>query len=254
MTTNSSILSWRIPIDRGVWWATVHRVSKGWTQLKQINTHNSNTKNHPPLNLTWNCICIIFTLYFWKKWSFFQKWELDYKGSWAPKNWCFWSVVLEKTLESALDYKEIQPVHPKGNQSWIFMGRTDAETETPVLWPPDVKNWLIEKDPDAEKDWRQEEKGTKEDGMTGCYHWINGHKFEQALGVGEGKGSLDCCSPWDCKESNMTKQLKFKRTDTFILFFQEKCISICLNLSLSSNKTSGFFTKLLWLSLKFILK
>ena len=123
-------------------------------------------------------------------------WELDYKESWAPKNWCFWTVVLEKTLESPLDCKEIQPVHPKGNRSWIFIGRTDAEAETPILWPPDAKNWLIWKDPDAGKDWGQEEKGMTEDEMVGRHHQLNGHEFEQALGVGDGQGSLACCSPW----------------------------------------------------------
>ena len=105
-------------------------------------------------------------------------WELDHKESWAPKNWCFWTVVLEETLESPLDCKEIQPVHLNGNQSWIFIGRTDAEVETPVLWPPDVKNRLIWKDPDAGKDWRLEEKGTTEDEMVGWHHWLNGHEFE----------------------------------------------------------------------------
>ena len=112
-------------------------------------------------------------------------WELDYKESWAPKNWCFWTVVLEKTLERPLNSKEIQSVHPKGNQSWIFTGRTDAEAETPVLWPPDWKNWLSWKDPDAGKDWRRE-KGTTEDEMVGCHHRLNGHEFEWALGVGDG--------------------------------------------------------------------
>ena len=104
-------------------------------------------------------------------------WELDYKESRAPKNWCFWTVVLEKALESPLDCKEIQPVHPKGNQSWIFIGRTDAEAETPILWPPDAKTWLIWKDPDAGKDWGQEEKGTTEDEMTEWHHWFNGHEL-----------------------------------------------------------------------------
>ena len=94
-------------------------------------------------------------------------WESDYKESWALKNWCFWTVVLEKTLDSPLDCKEIQPVHPKGNQSWMFIGRTDAEAETPILWPPDMKSWLIGKDPDAGKDWGQEEKGMTEDEMVG---------------------------------------------------------------------------------------
>ena len=105
-------------------------------------------------------------------------WELDYKESWALKNWCFWTVVLEKTLESPLDSKEIQPVHPKGNQSWIFIGRIDAEAEAPIFWPPDVKNWLIWKDPDGGKDWRQEEKGATEDDMAGCHHELNSHEFE----------------------------------------------------------------------------
>ena len=115
-------------------------------------------------------------------------WKLDYKESWAPKNWCFWTVVLEKALESPLDCKEIEPVHPNGNQSWIFTGRTDAEAETPILWPPDGKNWLIEKDPDAGQDWGQEEKGTTEDEMVGWHHRLNGHEFEQASGVGNGTG------------------------------------------------------------------
>ena len=105
-------------------------------------------------------------------------WESDYKESWALKNWCFWIVVLKKTLENPLDCKEVQPVHPKGNQSWIFTGRTDAEAETPILWPPDGKNWLIWKDPDAGKDWRREEKWLTEDEMVEWYHWLNGHEFE----------------------------------------------------------------------------
>ena len=104
-------------------------------------------------------------------------WELEHKESWVPKNWCFWIVVLEKTLESPLDCKEIQPVHPKGDQSWDFFGRTDVEDETPILWPTDAKNWLIGKDPDAGKDWRQEEKGVTEDEMVGWHHWRNRHGF-----------------------------------------------------------------------------
>ena len=124
-------------------------------------------------------------------------WELVYKESWAPKNWCFWTVVLEKTFASPLDCKEIQPVHPKGDQSWIFIGRTDAEAETPILWPPDAKSWLIWKDPDAGKDWGQEEKGTTE--MVGWHHWLNGHGFGWTLGVGDGQGGLACCSSWGCR-------------------------------------------------------
>ena len=103
-------------------------------------------------------------------------WELDYKESWAPNNWCFWTVVLEKTLESPLDCKEIQPVHPEGNQSWIFTGMTEAET--PILWPPDVKSWLIFRDPDTGKDWRREEKVTTENKMAVWHHWLYGHEFE----------------------------------------------------------------------------
>ena len=141
-------------------------------------------------------------------------WELDYKESWALKNWCFWTVVLEKTLESPLDCKEIQPVHPKGNQSWIFTGRTDDEAETSILWPPDAKNWLIWKDPDAGKDWRWEGKGITEDEMAGWHHWLDGHEFEEALGVGDSYGSLVCCSPWGRKELDKTEQLNW--TDTRI--------------------------------------
>ena len=122
-------------------------------------------------------------------------WELDYKKSWVLKNWCFWSVVL-KTLESLLDCKEIQPVHPKGDQSWVFIGRTDAEAETLILWPPDAKNWLFWKDPDAGKDWGQEEKGTTEDEMVGWHHWLNGHGFEWTPGIGDGQGALACRSSW----------------------------------------------------------
>ena len=132
-------------------------------------------------------------------------WELDYKESWAQKNQCFWTEVLKKTLESPLDCKEIQPVHPKGNQSWIFIGRTDVEAETPILWPPDAKSWFIWKDPDAGKDWRREEKGTTEDELVGLHHWLNGHEFKWTPGVGDGQGGLACCSPWGRKESDTTK-------------------------------------------------
>ena len=123
-------------------------------------------------------------------------WELDYKESWVPKIWWFWTVVLEKALESPLDCKQIQPVHSEGDQSCIFIGRTDADVESPILWPPDVKNWLIGKDPDAGKDWRWEEKGTAEDEMVGWHHRLNGHEFEWAPGVGDEQGSLVCCSLW----------------------------------------------------------
>ena len=131
-------------------------------------------------------------------------WELDYKESWVPKNWCFWIVVLEKTLQSPLDSKEVKPVNPKGNQSWIFIGRTDAEAEAPILWPPDVKSRLIGKDPDSGKDWNQEEKGTTEDEMVGWLHWLNRHEFEQTSGDSEGQRSLACCSSWYHKELDVT--------------------------------------------------
>ena len=126
-------------------------------------------------------------------------WELDHKESWMLKNWCFWTMVLEMTLQSPFDCKEVQPVHPKGNQSWIFIGRSDAEAETPILWPPDLKNWFLGKDFDIVKDWRQEEKGMTEDEMVEWHHQLNGHEFEQAPGDGEGQGSLVCCSPLGCK-------------------------------------------------------
>ena len=136
-------------------------------------------------------------------------WELDYKEILTLKNWCFWTMVLEKTVESPLDWKEIKSVHPKGNQSWIFIERTDAEAETPILWPPDAKKWLIGKDTHAGKDWRQEEKGTTEDEMVGWHHQLNGHEFEQTLGQGDGQGGLAWFSPWGFKESDMTEWLKW---------------------------------------------
>ena len=152
-------------------------------------------------------------------------WELDHKESWAPKNWCFWTVVLEKTLESSLDYKEIKPVHPKGNQPWIFIGRTDAEAEAPIFWLPEAKTWLIRKNADAGKDWRQEETGTTESEMVGWHHQLNGLEFEQAPGDGEGKGSLACCSPWGCKESDTTERLNNNSQALPILY--SPCMTHC---------------------------
>ena len=136
-------------------------------------------------------------------------WELDHKEGWALKNWCFWTVMLEKTLESPLNSKEIKLVNWKGNQPWIFIGRTDAEVEAPILWPSDAKNWLIEKHPDAGKDWRQEKKGTTEDEMVGLHPWLYGHEFEQALGVGDGQRGLACCGSWGRKESDTTELLNW---------------------------------------------
>ena len=152
-------------------------------------------------------------------------WELDHKEGWALKNWCFWTAVLEKTLESPLDCKEIQPAHPKGDQPWIFIGRTDAEAEALILWPP-VKSWLIRKDPDAGKDWGQEEKGKTED-MVGWRHWLSGHESEYTLGVGDGQGGLACCSPRGCNELYTTEWL------SNILYFTSISFSlICLRTSL----------------------
>ena len=145
-------------------------------------------------------------------------WELDYKESWALKNGCFWTVVLEKTLESPLDCKEIQPVHPKINQFWIFIGRTDAEAETSILWPPDVKSWLIWKDSAAGKDWGQEEKGTTEDEMVGWHHRLNGHEFEQTLGDSEGQGRLVCCGSWGCKDSDTAEWLNWTDLTMLLIF------------------------------------
>ena len=131
-------------------------------------------------------------------------WELNHKEGWVPKNWCFQTVVLEKTLESPLDCKEIKLVNPKENQQWIFIGRTDAAGEASVLWSPDAKRWLLGKDPDAGKDWGQEEKGTVENEMVGWHHWLNRHEFEQTLGDGEGQRSLVCYTPWGRKEWDTT--------------------------------------------------
>ena len=136
-------------------------------------------------------------------------WELDCEDGWVPKNWCFWTVVLEKTLESPLDCKEIQPVHPKGDQSWVFIVKTDVEAETPVLWPPDVNSWLIGKDPDAWKDWAQAEKGMTEDEMVGRHHRLNGQRFGWTPGVGDGQGGLACCSSWGHIESDVTEWLNW---------------------------------------------
>ena len=133
-------------------------------------------------------------------------WELDYKEGWAQKNWFFPVVLLEKTLESLVDYKEIEPVNPKGNQPWIFIERTDAEA--PIFWSPDAKILLMRKDPDVRKDWRQKDKGSNR-GWDGWMHrWLNGHESEQTPGDGEGQGGLACCSPWDRRESDMNERLK----------------------------------------------
>ena len=136
-------------------------------------------------------------------------WELDCEEGWTPKNWCFWTVVLEKTLEGSLDCKEIQPVHSEGDQPWDFFGRNDAKAETPVLWPPHVKSWLIGKDSDAGRDWGQEEKGMTQDEMAGWHHWLNGRETEWTPGLGDEQGGLACCSPGGHKESDTTERLNW---------------------------------------------
>ena len=144
-------------------------------------------------------------------------WELDYKESWVPKNWCFagedsWeSLGLQRDLTS-----------PSWRMSWVFTGRTDVEAETPILWPPDVKSWLIRKDPDAGKDWGQEEKGMTEDEMVGWHHWLNGHRFGWTLGVGDGQGGLECCSPWSRKESDTTEQLNWTPSLLILALYQTR--------------------------------
>ena len=152
-------------------------------------------------------------------------WELDCEESSAPKNWRFWTVVLEKTLESPLDCKEIQPVHPKGDQSWVFIGRTDAKAETTILWPPFAKSWLIGKDPDAGRDWGQEEKGAMEDEMAGWHHWLSGHKFEWTPVVGDGQGGLACCDSWGHKDLDTTECLNWTELTHFKL---KKNVLACL--------------------------
>ena len=142
-------------------------------------------------------------------------WELDCEEGWAPKNWCFWTVVLEKTLESPLDCKEIQLVHSEGDQPWDFFGRNDAEAETPVLWPPHAKSCLIGKDSDAGRDWGQE-KGTTEDEMSGWHHWLDGLESEWTPGVGDGQGGLACCNSWGRKESDTTERLNWTELNAYM--------------------------------------
>ena len=145
-------------------------------------------------------------------------WDLDYKESWVLKNWCFWTVVLEETLESPLDCKDIQPVHPKGNQSCVFIGRTDAEAETPILWPRDTMNWLFWKDPNAGKDWRQEEKGaTKMRWLDDITNWMD-MSLSKFPRVGDGQGGLACYSPWGCQMTEWTELNWYKIMDVNLLW------------------------------------
>jgi len=145
-------------------------------------------------------------------------WELDCEEGWAPKNWCFWTVVLEKTLENPLDCKEIHPVHSEGDQPWVFFGGNNAEAETLVFWPPHAKSWLVGKDSDAGRDWGQEEKGTTEDEMAGWHHWLDGRESEWTPGVGDGQGGLECCDSWGHKESDTTERLNWTELNLSLLF------------------------------------
>ena len=156
---------------------------------------------------------------------FLQTLSMDF---WAPKNWCFWTVVLEKTLGSPLDCKEIQPVHSEGDQLWDSFGRNDAEAETPVLWPPHAKSWLIGKDSDSGRDWGQKEKGTTEDEMAGWHHWLDGRESEWTLGVGDGQGGLACCSSWSCKESDTTERLNWTESGFTSFHYNKSWVQLCV--------------------------
>ena len=152
-------------------------------------------------------------------------WELDYKESWAPKNWCFWTVVLEKTLESPLNYKEIKQVNRKGDQSWIFIGRPEAKAEAPIVWPPDEKNWLTRKDPDAGKDPRWEEKGMTDDEMFLWHYRLNGYECEQAPGVCDGQGSLACCKSMGSQRVRHDWVTEVNWTTSYLLLYESQDVN-----------------------------
>ena len=154
------------------------------------------------------------------EYTFMNVHECTHTHEWAPQNWYFWTVVLEKTLESPLDCKEIQPVHPEGDQSWGFIGRTDVEAETPMFWPPEAKSWLIGKDPDAGKDWGQEEKGVTEDEMVGWHHWLNGHGFGWTMGVGDRQWGLACCAEWGLSLTRLSNQTELMN----VLWLIQSCV------------------------------
>ena len=188
-------------MNGAAWWAIVHGVAKSWTRLSDFTFFLVKAMVFPVV------------MYGREIWTI--------KKAECQRIDVFWTVVLEKTSESPLDCKEIQPVHPKGDQSWVFIGRTDGEAETAILWPPDVKSWLIWKDPDAGKGWRWEEKGATEDEMVGWHHQLNGHEFEQTQGDGEGQGSLACCCPWSRKESDTTEWLNHRNKCVDQLLFKQ---------------------------------
>ena len=221
MAPHSSILAWKIPwaeepgrpqsmgLQRvGHDWAVniqmSHRIKRRLLLGRKAMTNLDSVLKSRDIILPTK-VCIVKTMVFPVVMYGCESW--DYKESWVPKNWCFLTVVLEKTLESPLDCKEIQPIHPKGDQSWVFIGRSDVEAEAPILWPPDAKSSLIGKDPDSGKDWRQEEKGMTEDEMIGWHHRLNGHESEQALGVGNGQGGLASCSPWGHRVTELNSHI-----------------------------------------------
>ena len=201
MATHSNTLAWKIPrIEESGRLQSMGPQGVGHDWATSLSLYFA---NKGPSSQSYDCSS-----------SHVWMWELDYKESWVPKNWCFWTVVLEKILESSLDYKETQPVNPKGNQSWIFIGRTDAEAETPILWPLGVKNRL------TGRLWCWERlkaggEGTTEDEMVGWHHRRDGHEFEWTPGVGDGHGGLVCCSPWDHKESDRTEWLNWTELNLF---------------------------------------
>ena len=174
-------------------------------------------------------------------------WELDCEESWVLKNWCFWTVVLEKTLESSLDCKEIQPVYPKGDQSWVFIGRADANAEIPILWPPHAKSWLIGKDPDAGRDWGQEEKGMTEDEVVGWHHQLDGYEFGWTRGVGDGQGGLMYYNSWGHKELDMTERLNWTKLKGYrgALFLPPSDVYVWSFLYLFYNLIKLYYTKAL---------
>ena len=193
------------PWDRGAWWAAVYGVAQSWTRLNRLS---SSSRQHIKKQRHYFVNKGLSSQGYGFSSGHVWMWEVNYEESWAPKNWCFWTVVWEKTLESPLDCKEIQPVHPK-DQSLVFIERSVVEAETPILWPPDAKSWLTGKHPDAGKDWGQEKKGTTEDKMVGWHHRLNRHEFGWTPGAGDGQGGLACCGSWGPKESDTTEWLNW---------------------------------------------
>ena len=202
---SGSITSWQIErgimeiVENFIWGVlkSLQTVIAPWNQkMLKPTQHIKKQRHHFAIKGPYNQSFGFSSSHVWM-------WEMDHKEGWAQANWCFWITVLEKTPENPLGCEEIKLINPKGNQPWIFTEKTEIEAETAILWPPDAKSWLICKDPDAGKDWRQE-KGTTEDEMVGWHHQLNGHEFEQIPGDSEGQGNLVCWSPWSRKELDVT--------------------------------------------------